>query len=79
MLLFVLIGVVFYFFGYVSVVYGVVLVGFGVVFLVFVVDIWCKWDGDLVCIVVICLFKYLIFYFFMLFVLFLGESLVVGV
>lgn len=72
------IGVAPYFLGYVSAVYGVVSAGLGLVFLALAADIWRKRDGDPARIAAIRLFKYSIFYLFMLFALLLGESLVTG-
>jgi protoheme IX farnesyltransferase len=73
------IGVAPYFMGYASLFYGVASGLLGLAFVAMAADIWRKRDGDVARKACIRLFKFSIFYLFMLFALLLGESLVAGI
>lgn len=73
------IGVAPYFLGFASPVYGVASALLGLAFVTLAVDVWRKREGDVARTATVRLFKFSIFYLFMLFALLLGESLVAGV
>lgn len=73
------IGVAPYLLGFAGPVYGVAAVLLGLAFVALAADVWRKRDGDVARQACVRLFKYSIFYLFMLFALLLGESLVAGV
>ncbi|CTQ70104.1 heme o synthase [Roseibium alexandrii] len=73
------IGVAPYFMGYASLFYGVASGLLGLAFVAMAADIWRKREGDVARKACIRLFKFSIFYLFMLFALLLGESLVAGI
>ncbi|MBO6890629.1 MAG: protoheme IX farnesyltransferase [Roseibium sp.] len=73
------IGVAPYFLGFASPVYGVASALLGLAFVALAVDVWRKREGDVARTATVRLFKFSIFYLFMLFALLLGESLVAGV
>ncbi|MFN3131363.1 heme o synthase [Roseibium sp.] len=73
------IGVAPYFMGYASLFYGVASGLLGLAFVAMAVDIWRKREGDVARKACLRLFKFSIFYLFMLFALLLGESLVAGI
>ncbi|WP_299811053.1 heme o synthase [uncultured Roseibium sp.] len=73
------IGVAPYLLGFAGPVYGVAAVLLGLAFVALAADVWRKRDGDVARLACVRLFKYSIFYLFMLFALLLGESLVAGV
>ncbi|MBO6511954.1 MAG: protoheme IX farnesyltransferase [Roseibium sp.] len=73
------IGVAPYFLGFASPVYGVASALLGLAFVTLAVDVWRKREGDVARMATVRLFKFSIFYLFMLFALLLGESLVAGV
>jgi heme o synthase len=72
------IGVAPYFLGFATPVYGVVSALLGLAFVGMAVDVWRKRDGEPARLACVRLFKFSIFYLFILFALLLGESLVVG-
>ncbi|PVB63068.1 heme o synthase [Labrenzia sp. 011] len=73
------VGVAPYLLGFAGPVYGAASALLGLAFLVLAADVWRKRDGDRARQACVRLFKYSIFYLFMLFALLLGESLVAGV
>lgn len=73
------IGVAPYFLGFASPVYGVASALLGLAVVALAVDVWRKREGDVARTATVRLFKFSIFYLFMLFALLLGESLVAGV
>ncbi|MBO9423792.1 MULTISPECIES: heme o synthase [Stappiaceae] len=73
------IGVAPYFMGYASLFYGVASGLLGLAFVAMAADIWRKREGDVARKACLRLFKFSIFYLFMLFALLLGESLVAGI
>ncbi|KZM51574.1 heme o synthase [Labrenzia sp. OB1] len=73
------VGVAPYLLGFAGPVYGVSAVLLGLAFVALAADVWRKRDGDAARLACVRLFKYSIFYLFMLFALLLGESLVTGV
>nr|WP_319386056.1 heme o synthase [uncultured Roseibium sp.] len=73
------IGVAPYLLGYASPVYGVASAVLGAAFVALAADVWRKRDGDIARHACVRLFKFSIFYLFMLFALLLGESLMAGV
>ncbi|MEP4769039.1 MAG: heme o synthase [Roseibium sp.] len=73
------VGVAPYFLGFASPVYGVISAAFGVAFITLAADVWRKREGAAARNSCMRLFKFSIFYLFMLFALLLGESLVTGV
>lgn len=73
------VGVSPYFLGFASPVYGIVSTAFGVAFVTLAADIWRKREGAEARTACMRLFKFSIFYLFMLFALLLGESLLTGV
>ncbi|MGS4885297.1 heme o synthase [Roseibium sp. MB-4] len=73
------IGVAPYFMGYASLFYGVASGLLGLAFVAMAADIWRKREGDAARKACLRLFKFSIFYLFMLFALLLGESLVAGI
>ncbi len=73
------IGVAPYFMGYASLFYGVSSGFLGLAFVAMAADIWRKREGDVARKACLRLFKFSIFYLFMLFALLLGESLVAGI
>ncbi|MEM8702918.1 MAG: UbiA family prenyltransferase, partial [Pseudomonadota bacterium] len=72
------IGVAPHLLGYASPVYGAASAVLGAIFVMLAADIWRKRDGDVARQACIRLFKFSIFYLFMLFALLLGESLIAG-
>lgn len=73
------VGVAPYFMGYASLFYGVASGLLGLTFVAMAADIWRKREGDVARKACLRLFKFSIFYLFMLFALLLGESLVAGI
>ncbi|MEP3048567.1 MAG: heme o synthase [Roseibium sp.] len=73
------VGVAPYFLGFAGPVYGVVSAVFGITFIALAADVWRKREGAEARGACMRLFKFSIFYLFMLFALLLGESLVAGV
>ncbi|MBO9420704.1 MULTISPECIES: heme o synthase [Stappiaceae] len=73
------VGVAPYFMGYASLFYGVASGLLGLAFVAMAADIWRKREGDVARKACLRLFKFSIFYLFMLFALLLGESLVAGI
>jgi len=67
-----------YLLGFASPVYGLASAGLGAVFVALAADLWRKRDGDIARKACMRLFKFSIFYLFMLFALLLGESLIAG-
>ncbi|POF34716.1 heme o synthase [Roseibium marinum] len=72
------VGVAPYLLGFAGPVYGAAAALLGLTFLALAADVWRKRDGDVARLACVRLFKYSIFYLFMLFALLLGESLVAG-
>lgn len=72
------IGVAPYFLGFASPVYGAASAALGVAFVGLAVNVWRKREGDEARKACVRLFKFSIFYLFMLFALLLGESLITG-
>ena len=72
------IGVTPYLLGFASPVYGVASALLGAVFVTLAADVWRKREGDIARQACVRLFKFSIFYLFMLFALLLGESLIAG-
>ncbi|MCX2723826.1 heme o synthase [Roseibium sp. DSM 29163] len=68
-----------YFLGFASPVYGAASALLGLTFVAMAADVWRKREGDAARLACVRLFKFSIFYLFMLFALLLGESLIVGV
>ena len=73
------VGIAPYFLGFASPVYGAVSAMSGVAFIALATNVWTKREGDQARIACMRLFKFSIFYLFVLFALLLGESLVTGV
>ena len=72
------IGVAPYFLGFASPVYGVASAALGAAFVALAADVWRKREGDEARKACVRLFKFSIFYLFLLFALLLAESLIVG-
>jgi len=73
------IGVAPYLLGYASPVYGVAAALLGAAFVALAADVWRKREGDVARKACVNLFKFSIFYLFMLFAILLAESLIAGV
>jgi len=72
------VGVAPYFLGFAGPVYGAASALLGMAFVALAADVWRKREGDAARFACIRLFKFSIFYLFLLFALLLGESLVAG-
>ncbi|MEM9633896.1 MAG: heme o synthase [Pseudomonadota bacterium] len=72
------IGIAPYFLGFATPVYGIASAALGLAFVALAVDVWRKREGDEARKACVRLFKFSIFYLFLLFALLLGESLIVG-
>ncbi|WP_298813911.1 heme o synthase [uncultured Roseibium sp.] len=72
------VGVAPYLLGFASLFYGAASAFLGVIFVALAADIWRKREGDAAKAACWRLFKFSIFYLFMLFALLLGESLIAG-
>jgi protoheme IX farnesyltransferase len=72
------IGVAPYFLGFASLVYGVASTVLGLAFVALAANVWRRREGDEARKACVNLFKFSIFYLFLLFALLLGESLVAG-
>ncbi|MES0880162.1 heme o synthase [Roseibium sp. SCP14] len=72
------IGVAPYFLGFATLVYGIASTVLGLAFVALAFDVWRKREGDVARQACVRLFKFSIFYLFLLFALLLGESLIVG-
>lgn len=72
------IGVAPYFLGYASVIYGVMAAGLGLAFVWLSYDVWRKREGDAAHAASVRLFKFSLYYLFLLFAGLLTESLIKG-